>query len=236
VILIPAVSVAPTRVPAGDPTITVKAGPDAKQVYAVLPDGRKLYLKETETGVWKVSFLVPFGTPDGPYNIQVYVVGAGGEVWQSNYGITIDNSLPLMKIKELAQEDGTYRLEIQPLFNAVSMKYSVPGHGDTEFTRNRGSAWWTAVVPAGEGTVIAIDESGYEVIQPMSLAIVKPAVEPVETQAQAVPAIGEAVRELAATRNGKGAANGNYGPYAVIAALMVVAGVLFARRIKLRTK
>jgi len=228
----PVIIVYPTAVPAGDPTITVKTGPDAKQVYAVLPDGRKLNLKQGEPGIWKVSFLVPFGTPDGPYNIQVYVAGANGETWQCSYKITIDNSLPLMKINPSAQADCTYMLKIKPLFNAVSIRYSVPGHGDTLLTRTPGSSWWTAAVPAGDGVITAVDESGYEVVKSMFLTILKPVGEP--PVVQVVPALSQAAHEMNANQESTEAANGNYGLYVVIAALIVAAGVLVTRRIKFR--
>nr|WP_269438234.1 SdrD B-like domain-containing protein [Phosphitispora fastidiosa] len=164
------VEVTPKRVPAGDPTITVTPGADTVQVYALLPDGRRLELKQDKNGDWKVSFYVAFETADGPYPIEVYAVDKFGAARQSIYTITIDNSLPVMKMQKAAQADGSYVLEIKPLFNAVAIDYSV-GDKTLKLSRTQ-KGWWSAVVPAGDGIIKVIDESGYVVNQSLSLPVI----------------------------------------------------------------
>lgn len=89
----PLVRITPDRVPAGDPTITLKSFEIFKAVYALLPDGRKLDLHfNNQYGLWIGSFLVPFGTSDGPYRIQICTVNLDNVTQKYIYTIIIDNS------------------------------------------------------------------------------------------------------------------------------------------------
>ncbi len=230
------VKVTPTRVPAGDPTIRVTPGADTVQVYALLPDGRRLELKQDKKGFWTVSFMVAFGTDDGPYPIEVYAVDKFGVTRQSTYTITIDNSLPLMEIKKSAQTNGTYMLEIKPLFNAVAIDYSV-GPKTVKLSRAQ-RGWWSAVVPAGDGSIRAIDESGYQVNQSLSLTVIPVEVQTAMSDAwKTVTIVKTAVvnPESAGTETG----TINYSLYlwaAAIVALVLVAAIAIPGRVRSKVK
>ncbi|WP_418790609.1 Ig-like domain-containing protein [Phosphitispora sp. TUW77] len=161
------VNVSPKRVPAGDPTITVSID-GVVQVYAMLPDGRKLELKEVKPGYWKKSFMVPFGTPDGSYLIRVIAVNSAGMEKKANYTITIDNSLPLMQVSRKEQDNRTYLLNVKPMFNATKIYYEYSGGLPIELIKE--GEFWTAEVPDVSGQVVGVDESGYIVRLDVSLA------------------------------------------------------------------
>ena len=224
------VSVSPRRVPAGDPTIAVSIA-GAVQVYAMLPDGRKLELEEVKPGYWKKSFLIPFGTPDGSYRIRVIAVDSAGVEREANYGITIDNTLPLIKVSQQAQDNGTYLLEAKPMFNALRIYYVYAGGEPVQFIAKGGI--WTAEVPDVSGQVIGVDESGYVVRLDVPLAELT-----VETAGAAQSGLGWIGPDLAfrsAAVNGEVTGSGtgadNTVPAAVMLGLMgVILGVVLGKR------
>lgn len=164
------VKVWPTRVPAGDPTISVNTGKDIQSVYAILPDGTKLTLKQKQPGFWQVSFFVPFGTPDGPYDIKVYTVDALGNQRSSNYQIEIDNSIPIMKINQTVLDNNQYQLTTNPLFNVQSI-YCIDEAGNKiNFSKNKKNGLWSAIVPAGKISITGVDHSGTLIKQEITLA------------------------------------------------------------------
>ncbi|WP_418792539.1 MSCRAMM family protein [Phosphitispora sp. TUW77] len=229
------VIVTPKRVPAGDPTIRVTPGPDTTAVYALLPDGRKLDLKQGKDGVWKVSFMVAFETADGPYPIEVYAVDKSGLTRQNTYTITIDNSLPLMEIKKTAQTDGNYLLEIKPLFNAVAIDYSVGGNSVKLSRTQKGR--WSAVVPAGDGSIKAIDESGYQVDQALLLPVIPAAaIEAVSAESsETLTAVKNTVVNPETVENAA-IKNSLYLWAAAIVALLLAAAVAIPVRLRSKAK
>ncbi len=205
-----------------------------------LPAGRKLELKPGKDGVWEAVFMVAFGTVDGPYPIEIYAVDKSGLTRQSTYTITIDNSLPLMEIKHTAQADGKYMLEIKPLLNAVAIDYYV-GANSVKLSRTQ-KGRWAAVVPAGDGTIRAIDESGYRVEQHLSLPVI-----PVLVDSKAISAGSDAWETVTAVTNAvvnpesAGTETGaiKYSLYlwaAAVIALVIAAAVTIQARLRSREK
>ncbi len=223
------VNVSPRRVPAGDPTVSVSVA-GAEQVYALLPDGRKLVLKEVKPGFWKNSFMVPFGTPDGPYDIRVIAVNAAGVESEANYSITVDNSLPLMQVDQEARDNGTYLLQVRPMFNAGKIYFEYAGGQPVEFIKKGGL--WAAEVPDVSGQVVGVDESGYIVRYDVSLAELK--ADFVETAQSGSGWTGPDLVFRIAAVNGEVAAGGsgtnNTLPVAVLLGMVAaVLGVIFRK-------
>ena len=85
----------PQRVQPGDPVIHVRAPRDAK-VWVSLPSFQihKRARWDGELGVWTARFLVPAGTPDGSYPIQIEIRHADGQLEQLAQRISVDTHAP----------------------------------------------------------------------------------------------------------------------------------------------
>lgn len=137
------VKITPDRVPAGDPTITVKSDEPLNSVYALLPDGTRLDLKYIkEEGFWKVSFLVPFGTPDGPYQIKIFTVNRQKVTHQYNYTIIIDNRIPLLILDHYSKE-GKLFLNVSFLFPVMNVTAKF---ADQKYPLYQKNDLWSAVI------------------------------------------------------------------------------------------
>lgn len=90
-------SVFPARVKPGDPELFVRAPRDA-QVQVRIPDfGISQAARwDPEKQLWTTRFLVPAGTPDGSYPIEVRIVGADGHAQLIAQQISIDTRAPAL--------------------------------------------------------------------------------------------------------------------------------------------
>jgi Ca-activated chloride channel family protein len=86
--------------PPGDPVLSVKAPRDARQVTAYFPFGLVEDLTwEPAEEKWQVRFLVPKGTRDGRYRVQVLIVHQGGHTELAEVDYTIDSQGPELELK-----------------------------------------------------------------------------------------------------------------------------------------
>jgi Ca-activated chloride channel family protein len=87
-----------TRMPPGDPVLTVKAPKDALQVTAYFPFGlvRDLHWDGKQ---WVLRFLVPMGVPDGDYEATVLIVLRDGKVEVARAAYTIDSKEPDFEVE-----------------------------------------------------------------------------------------------------------------------------------------
>ncbi len=89
-----------TRMPPGDPVLTVKAPKDALQVTAYFPFGlvRDLGWDE-KLEKWVLRFLVPVGVPDGDYEATVLIVRRDGSIEVAKACYTIDSKEPDFEVE-----------------------------------------------------------------------------------------------------------------------------------------
>ena len=103
-----------TRMPPGDPVLTVKAPKDALQVTAYFPFGlvRDLHWDE-KLEKWVLRFLVPVGVPDGDYEATVLIVRRDGKVEVAKAQYTIDSKEPDFEV-EARRVAGLVYLRVTP--------------------------------------------------------------------------------------------------------------------------
>jgi Ca-activated chloride channel family protein len=83
----------------GDPELRVHAPYDARAVVAVFPFGETRTLAwEPRLSLWTTRFLVPRGTPEGNYHIQIVVTLADGTQERTSEGYTVDGSAPDVEV------------------------------------------------------------------------------------------------------------------------------------------
>jgi len=89
--------ISPARVRPGDPEITVRAPRTSRRVRVTLPWGAPKSARwEAERGVWVMRFLVPAGTADGSYPIEVEVTRRDGGVELASLRISVDTQAPVL--------------------------------------------------------------------------------------------------------------------------------------------
>jgi len=88
--------------PGGDPEIRVYQ-PDARRVYAVLPDGRTFDLNKTGKGYWGGNYDIPADAPEGTYAVRVVSVDDRGEETTQTVSYQVDRTAPTGSLKT---EDG----------------------------------------------------------------------------------------------------------------------------------
>lgn len=88
----------------GDPELRINA-PEAKSVYAKLPDGRVLTLRKLTSKTWGANFEIPTDSPDGSYTIKVHIVEKDGSVRLQAVNYRVDRKAPNGTM-ELAKVDG----------------------------------------------------------------------------------------------------------------------------------
>jgi hypothetical protein len=88
------VTLHPSRIPAGDPEITVLAPESIRDVVAEHPDGTLLPLVKRPDGAWWAHFLIPFDVSEGPYRFLVRGVDADDRASLAVVWITVDNTIP----------------------------------------------------------------------------------------------------------------------------------------------
>jgi Ca-activated chloride channel family protein len=82
----------------GDPEVRITAPPDTTGVTLIFPTGElKACGRDPRTGEWVASFLVPEGTPDGIYRIQVIVTARAGMQRMGQLRYQIDSTPPLVR-------------------------------------------------------------------------------------------------------------------------------------------
>ena len=103
-----------TRMPPGDPVLTVKAPRDAQQVTAYFPFGLVRDLTwDDGLKKWVLRFLVPVGVPDGEYDATVVIVLRDGRVELAKAHYTIDSKEPDFEV-EAVRVSGGVRLRVRP--------------------------------------------------------------------------------------------------------------------------
>lgn len=91
----------------GDPELRVEAPADALRVTADFPFGETKELRfEPRLGKWTTRFLVPRGTPEGNYRIQIVITLADGTQERLVQGYTVDSSPPEVEIELVRDAPG----------------------------------------------------------------------------------------------------------------------------------
>jgi Ca-activated chloride channel homolog len=89
-----------TRMPPGDPVLTVSAPKDAVQVTAYFPFGLVRDLTwDAKLDRWVLRFLVPVDVPDGDYEATVVIVKRNGTVELAKARYTIDSTDPEFEVE-----------------------------------------------------------------------------------------------------------------------------------------
>jgi Ca-activated chloride channel family protein len=92
-----------TRMPPGDPVLTVDAPKNALQVTAWFPFGLTKDLSwDDKLEKWVLRFVVPIGVPDGEYEATVVIVGPDGCVSVAKASYTIDSQKPEFEVEAKA--------------------------------------------------------------------------------------------------------------------------------------
>ncbi|MCC7542589.1 MAG: VWA domain-containing protein, partial [Deltaproteobacteria bacterium] len=91
-------SLSPARLQPGDPEILVHAPEDALRVTATLPWGDEVECAwQPDENAWMGRFLVPRGTPDGTYRVNVRVVGRRGDEQRVFLFYRVDATAPVVR-------------------------------------------------------------------------------------------------------------------------------------------
>jgi Ca-activated chloride channel family protein len=100
-----------TRMPPGDPVLTVKAPADAVQVTAYFPWGLVKDLAwDAQLEKWTLRFLVPVGIPDGEYEATVVIVKRDRTIEIARAPYTIDSKEPDFDVQAERAVGGTTRV------------------------------------------------------------------------------------------------------------------------------
>jgi hypothetical protein len=104
----------------GDPELRILA-PDARSVFARLPDGRVLQLRPLADGLWGRNFDVPADATEGTYQITVTVVRRDGTTREQAVSYNVDRTKP-QGTAELVVEQGklVLRVRAEPKLNEVA--------------------------------------------------------------------------------------------------------------------
>lgn len=98
-----------TRMPPGDPVLTVKAPHDALQVTAYFPFGLVKDLAwDPGLEKWTLRFLVPLGVADGDYQATVVIVRRDHTVLLARAEYTIDSAAPDFEVEARSVSGGVH--------------------------------------------------------------------------------------------------------------------------------
>lgn len=104
----------------GDPPIYVTAPADARQVVAIMPDGKIKTLDYNQNQKrWEGNYDVPVGTSDGDYKIQILVVNANGSRNRYAMPFRVDTKAPsgkgevLLAPRAATNGERSLRLEVE---------------------------------------------------------------------------------------------------------------------------
>lgn len=84
------------RTGGGDPEIRVQL-PEAVQAYALLPDGRRVDLRQGQDGFWGGSYDIPATAAEGEYKIRVIGVRKDGTTFEESTSYDVDRTAPVGK-------------------------------------------------------------------------------------------------------------------------------------------
>jgi Ca-activated chloride channel family protein len=104
----------------GDPELRVEAPADARAVTAVFPFGETLDLEyEPRVALWTCRFLVPRGTPEGNYHIEIIVTGRDGSQERFLQPYTVDSSGPEVdvRVEGRPSRGGRVSVEVEQRFS-----------------------------------------------------------------------------------------------------------------------
>jgi hypothetical protein len=132
----------------GDPEIRVSL-PNAIRAYALLPDGRRIDLRQGEDGFWGGSYDIPADAPEGEYKIRVFAEMPDAKSVESSVEYEVDRTAPQGKAEILGS---VLTVRSEPKLGRVvavlsdgrelDMKESEPGI----YTLDLGGATVTSVV------------------------------------------------------------------------------------------
>jgi hypothetical protein len=94
----------------GDPEIRV-AFPNAEKVYAVLPDGQILNLRESD-GFWGTNFEIPATAQEGSYEVKIVAIKKDGSREERKIEYQVDRTAPEGKLT-LKLVDGNLVIEVR---------------------------------------------------------------------------------------------------------------------------
>lgn len=98
----PEIQMKVSRVRPGDPVLLVKAPEDARSVVAMMPFGDALNLVyDAIIGKYSARFLVPYGTPDGEYPIDVVITHQDGSVETMDTSYVVDSLPPTLTTRAI---------------------------------------------------------------------------------------------------------------------------------------
>jgi Ca-activated chloride channel homolog len=162
------------HMPPGDPELSVRAPPSARQVTAYFPFGLVEDLAyDGRTERWTVRFLVPKDVPDGTYPVRVVIVEADGTVRRVDVPYVIDSQAPELDVD----------LDVRGRIAVLTVRVSEParevrvqaGPGRAVLLRRLdGGRRFVGNVPLARGTrqlrVVAADRARNEAIVTVDVA------------------------------------------------------------------
>jgi len=80
----------------GDPEIRIQL-PEAVEAYALLPDGRRVDLRQGQDGFWGGSYDIPATATEGEYNIRIVGVRRDGSTFETQTSYGVDRTAPVGK-------------------------------------------------------------------------------------------------------------------------------------------
>ena len=102
----------------GDPEVQIRAPDDALKVTLFFPTGEvKACTRQPLSGLWRTSFLIPEGTPDGIYAIRVLITLSGGRQLVRTLRYQIDGSEPRVRARltpSSVEPGATVTLVVEP--------------------------------------------------------------------------------------------------------------------------
>jgi Ca-activated chloride channel homolog len=150
----------------GDPDVRIAAPPDTTGVTLIFPTGEvKACWRDPRTGEWVASFLVPEGTRDGIYRIQVIVTARSGIQRLGQLRYQIDSTPPLVRAHvepAEARPGARVRLSIESTPVALAVTPTESDLGDPGFAARvtEELALVDARLPSGESIVLARGADG----------------------------------------------------------------------------
>src|SRR5262249_29358266 len=99
----------------GDPEIRIQL-PEATSAYAILPDGRRIELRQGQDGFWGGSYDIPATATEGEYKIKIVGVRKDGTETEASTSYNVDRTAPIAKYEivkgslEIRSETGLARV------------------------------------------------------------------------------------------------------------------------------
>jgi Ca-activated chloride channel family protein len=150
----------------GDPDVRITAPDDTTAVTLIFPSGEvKACRRDPRTGEWVASFLVPEGTPDGIYRIQVIMTARAGAQRLGQVRYQIDSAAPLVRARlepADARPGETLRLVVESAPPVMAVTAAEADLGDPGFAARVSEelAVVDALLPSGERTQLVRGADG----------------------------------------------------------------------------